>query len=79
MNNFQEAKGTEGHLIYTAMGDYMFRVYSQDGSFTDYKILHSDLLLKIIDADAAFYKEPDGTPVLDHHPDTLGLSWSKNK
>ena len=79
MNNIQEATGTEGHLIYTASGDFMFRVYNPDWTFTDYKILHSDLLLKITDPDAAFYREQDGTPVLDHHPDTLGLNWLKNK
>lgn len=73
MKNVRSANGVEGHLIYTAMGYFMFRVYEQDGSFTDYKILHSDLLLKIIDADAAFYEERDGTPVLDHLPTTLGI------
>lgn len=77
MKNVKCAKETEGHLIYTVMGEFMFRVYNSDKTFTDYKILHSDLLVKIIDPDASFYKEPDGTPVLDHHPDTLALSWLK--
>jgi hypothetical protein len=73
MKNVKCAKETEGHLIYTAMGEFMFRVYNPDKTFTDYRILHSDLLLKITDEDAVFYEDKNGTPVLDHSPSTLGL------
>jgi len=74
MKNVRPAKGIEGHLIYTAMGDFMFRVYSSDNSFVDYKILHSDLLMTVIDDDSVLCEAKDGTPVLDHHPNTLGLN-----
>jgi hypothetical protein len=66
------ANGVEGHLIYTAMGKYMFRVYDAQHNFTDYDLHHSDLCVTITDADAFFYNE-DGNDRLDHSPQTLGL------
>ena len=68
----KSANGIEGHLIYTAMGKYMFRVYDLDNNFVDYDLAHSDLGVIIKDADAYFYR--DGTRnVLDHSPETLGI------
>lgn len=66
------ATGTTGHLIHTD-GNYQFRVYNTDKTFTDYDLLHSDLEVKIIDPDATFYKTTSG-PILDHSPATLGLN-----
>jgi len=60
------AKGTKGFLIYTMNDEYVFRVYKEDHTFTDYDILHCDLELTIMDDDATFYKFEDGRNILDH-------------
>lgn len=66
--NVKSAKNVEGHLIYCADDVYRFRVYS-GADFIDYDISHSDLLIKIIDEDAAFYDNR----YLEHSPETLGI------
>jgi hypothetical protein len=66
------ADGVEGHLIYTAMGKYMFRVYTDEGEFTDYDLHHSDLCVTITDKDATFYSDAFSNR-LDHSPATLGV------
>jgi hypothetical protein len=66
------AQGVEGQLIYTAMGKYMFRVYTDNFEFTDYDLLHCDLSVTITDKDATFYSDDNGNR-LDHSPSTLGL------
>jgi hypothetical protein len=50
------ANGQEGFLIKTIEDDFMFRSYNEDHTFVDYKILHADLLIKIIDSTAVFDK-----------------------
>ena len=65
------AFGTEGHLIYTGVGRYMFRVYTENFEFTDYDLLHCDLSVTITDKDATFYSDDKGNR-LDHSPATLG-------
>lgn len=68
------ATGVEGHLLYCHVEDtYQFRVYDAGHKFIDYDIKHCDLLVKITDEDASFYKVNDSTYVLDHNPSTLGL------
>lgn len=66
--------GMEGHLIYSVDGSYYFRVYDKDFSFKDYKLLHSDLLVRIVDHDVDFYEDGDGNYYLDHSKSTLGIS-----
>ena len=66
------ADGVEGHLIYTAMGKYMFRVYTDEGEFTDYDLHHSDLCVTITDKDATFYSDAFSNR-LDHSLATLGV------
>lgn len=68
----QQAKGVSGHLIDNFDGTYMFRVYSSDYSFNDYKVMHSDLVVTIDDEDTAFYTDEMGYKTLDHSPQTLG-------
>jgi hypothetical protein len=67
------AKGVTGFLIWTGEA-YQFRVYDQVGSFKDYSMLHCDLEVTIVDADATLYEYPNGTLSLDHNPETLGLN-----
>ena len=66
------AFGTEGHLIYTGLGKYMFRVYTENFEFTDYDLLHYDLCVTITDKDSTFYSDNKGNR-LDHSPATLGI------
>ena len=66
------AKGVTGFLIWTGE-DYQFRVYDQVGGFKDYSMLHSDLEVTIVDADATLYEYTDGSCYLDHSPETLGV------
>jgi len=69
----EPANGVTGHLIYCMDGKYRFRVYSTDDkSFTDYDLCHSDLTVTIVDEDSAFYINKD-VAVLDHSPATLGI------
>lgn len=63
------ANGVQGHLIYTAAGTYMFRVYDDQGGFQDFNIMHCDLTVTVNDADAVFYTD---SMSLDHSPETLG-------
>lgn len=70
------ADGVTGHLIFAhGTGKHYFRVYdkSRGGSFTDYDIWHSDLVVTIVDNEAYFYEREDGRMILDHSPATLGL------
>lgn len=47
------AQNTTGFLI-RVFDQLMFRVYHQDKTHTDYRILHHDLEVTIIDSDAVF-------------------------
>jgi hypothetical protein len=66
------AGGTKGILLPSKEGCY-FRTYYEDGTFTDYRINHSDLSI-IIDEDyeASFYHTSGQDPILDHAPEVLG-------
>ena len=68
------ADGIMGVLCRSAVeGDWFFRVYRDDGSFTDYDMRHDELTVTIsADAMASFYHIGDER-VLDHSPQVLGL------
>ena len=67
----KSANGVTGCLL--PIGEvWVFRVYTQDGEYTDYDIFHSDLSVTINDEDAYFYERRSGEPYLDHSPATLG-------
>ena len=70
----EDASGTKGCLLWTGE-TYIFRVYKEDFSFTDYNIKHNDLEVTIsLDDEAAFYYPEDGSePYLDHAPMTLKI------
>jgi len=72
MSEPKSANGVTGVLL--PIGKvWVFRVYHDDGEFTDYDIFHSDLQVTINDADAYFYKRENNEPYLDHSPQTLGI------
>ena len=68
----KSANGTSGVLLPIGR-TWVFRVYHDDGEFTDYDIFHSDLSITINDGDAYFYEREDGESYLDHSPQTLGI------
>ncbi|WP_172562928.1 hypothetical protein [Vibrio furnissii] len=67
------ASGVSGDLCKSGNGQYFFRVYHEDKSFTDYELNHDDLSVTISqDSLASFYKIKD-QHILDHSPEVLGL------
>lgn len=52
--------------------EYFLRVKTENG-FEDYYLNHNDLTIQIQDEDAFIYKTKDGTLILDHSPETLGM------
>ena len=72
----RSANGIEGTLCYGHCRQYFLRVRDATvvEGFIDYDLRHSDLSIRIIDEDAAFYDFGSGNnALLDHAPDTLGL------
>jgi hypothetical protein len=51
------AKGLKGFLIRTLDNEFVFRVYHEDHSFTDYDIRHYDLEIEIIGDDSAVFSD----------------------
>lgn len=72
----ETADGKTGLLLYIGGNNpYVIRFYDDTGSYKDYSIAHSDLSVKIDDADAYLYD--DGINAwIDHAPETLGSSYS---
>jgi hypothetical protein len=68
----KSANGVSGVLLPVGR-TWVFRVYHDNGEFTDYDIFHSDLQVTINDEDAYFYEREDGESYLDHSPQTLGI------
>ncbi len=69
----------EGCLCVTLDQGYFLRVKDARApeGFVDYRLRHSDLQVRIIDEDAAFYDfGPNLDSLLDHAPATLGLTVS---
>lgn len=68
-----DAAGVTGVLIKSLGGEYLFRIYHSDHTFTDFELNHDDLAVTINkDALASFYELSD-KKVLDHSPQVLGL------
>ncbi len=72
MSDVTPAGGVKGVLIRTG-SEFLFRVYRNDGTFTDYDIYHDDLSVTI-DSDelASFYNNGEHH-ILDHSPNVFGL------
>jgi hypothetical protein len=69
----ESADGQEGYLIWCGGDRYVFRIYTQaPDKFVDYNIRHTDMRVKIVDSDAFFYTDEQGS-CIDHSPATLGI------
>lgn len=79
----KSAKGTKGILIRSNENDsvkYLFRVYSENGNFNDYKLRFEDLPITIDeDALVSFYEDENGELYLDETPETLGWKVLKSE
>jgi hypothetical protein len=62
-------KGQSAFLIRDITGEYLIRIYDKDYNFVDYEIWHSDLQIKIEDADAFKYTNPNGVQCIDYNRD----------
>jgi hypothetical protein len=70
----QSADGVEGILIWCGGDRYVFRIYTNaPNEFTDYDLRHSDMRVRIVDSDAFFYTDEQGS-CIDHSPTTLGVN-----
>jgi len=69
----ESADGREGYLIWCGGDRYVFRIYSDaPDDFVDYDLRHTDMKVRIVDSDAFFYTDEQGSSI-DHSPATLGL------
>jgi len=69
----ESADGAEGYLIWCGGDRYVFRIYSEaPHDFVDYDLRHTDMKVRIVDSDAFFYTDEQGSGI-DHSPATLGL------
>jgi len=69
----ESADGAEGYLIWCGGDRYVFRIYSEaPHDFVDYDLRHTDMKVRIVDSDAFFYTDEQGSSI-DHSPATLGL------
>ena len=75
MIKVKQANGITGCLLRVGWVTWVFRVYNEDKTFTDYDLHHSDLNITIADEDAYFYTSKDKN-ILDHSPKTLGRTMS---
>ncbi len=74
VSKVDNAAGVSGVLIKLSNGSYAFRVYQKNKKFTDYKISHDDLSVKIeSDALASFYSNGENN-FLDHSPEVFDLT-----
>lgn len=68
----EPAKGIHCVLLVSGASDGYFLRVRLGTEFRDYRLLHSDLEVRIVDNDAFFYRVGDDL-WLDHAPETLGL------
>jgi hypothetical protein len=68
----ERIKNLKGFLCRSFDDKYFFRTYNEDGTFSDYKLCHSDLEIQILDTDAYIYNR-NGEFCIDHSPKTLGI------
>ena len=69
------ADGQEGFVLCSSVGwQWYFRIYSSKGNFDfdDFKLIHSDLRIRIEDTSAAFYENYYDRRCLDYNHHILG-------
>lgn len=70
----RSAAGVSGVLCRSAVdGAWFFRVYGEDGAFTDYALRHDELAVTIGKDELASFYLLGNQGILDHSPAVLGL------
>lgn len=71
----QPAKGVEGILCCSSDNRWFFRVYEtgDKSQFSDYDLVHDDLLVKIDPDEMASFYDDGENQWLDHSPEVFGL------
>ena len=71
VRSVKPANGVKGFIMHGVDMDggafYFFRVYNEDFTFVDYDILHHDLEVEILEADAMLYRSEFGD-YIDYPP-----------
>ena len=67
----EKIQNLRGFLCKSLENNFFLRTYSEDGSYIDYEICHSDLKIQILDKDAYIYTR-DGNYCIDYSPKMLG-------
>ena len=68
-----DASDVSGVLIKLGSGEFEFRVYHDDKSFTDYQINHDDLPITINSNSLSSFYSSGEHKALDHSPEVFGL------
>lgn len=79
----QSAAGAKGILIRSFEDDktvYFLRIYHNNETFDDYKLLHCDLSVTIDEDElASFYEDENGDKYLDETPETMNWEIIKSE
>lgn len=65
------SQGAKGYFLYNPL-EYFFRVYHENGEFTDYDIFCEELEVELLSDWVSFYERADGTKFLDWSSKALG-------
>jgi hypothetical protein len=73
----KSAKGIKGHLLYSPFGNervirYFFRIYHDNGDFTDYDIKAEEIEVTLDGKWISLYESDGGNHYLDWSSKTLG-------
>lgn len=69
------AQGTKGYFLYSPFGEkfrYFFRIYHENGEFTDYDIRCEEIEVELLCDSLSLYSMDDGSKVLDWSSKALG-------
>jgi hypothetical protein len=73
VSEVKSAAGTSGVLIKLFGGGYAFRIYHENGEFTDYDLNHDDLSVTIDQDELASFYTCEERHSLDHAPSDFDL------
>lgn len=76
MINEKSAQGIKGYILYSPFkqsgGGYFFRIYRDDGHFTDYDIRSEEIEVELKGDWISLYESEDGENYLDWSSKALG-------
>ena len=67
------SQGTRGYFLYSPLSkNYFFRVYHDNGDFTDHDIHCEEIEVELLSDWLSFYEKDDNTKTLDWSSKALG-------